>query len=104
MTDTPQFIYVIRPTRPEMLTEGPTPEEQATVADHFAYLQELTERGVVVLAGRTTNDDDSSFGIVVFKADDGDAARRLMESDPAVARGVMSAELFPYRVALMGRL
>lgn len=27
--------------------------------------------------------------------------RNIMESDPAVAEGVMTAELFPYKVALM---
>jgi hypothetical protein len=28
-----------------MLTEGSTPEEDATVSRHFAYFQDLTARG-----------------------------------------------------------
>jgi hypothetical protein len=44
--------------------------------------------------------DASSFGIVVFWAESDDAARRIVDADPAVAGGVMRAELFPFRVAL----
>lgn len=95
-----QFLYQIRPTRPEMLTQGPTPDETAAVERHFAYLKDLTERGIVLMAGRTLNSDAESFGICVFRAEDEAAARRIMEGDPAVAGGVMSAQLFPYRVAL----
>jgi hypothetical protein len=49
-----QFLYLLRPTRVGMLTQGPTPFEK--------------------------------------------------ENDPAVAEGVMFAELFPYKVALMRKL
>jgi hypothetical protein len=40
-----EWIYVLKPTRLEMLTEGSTPEEDATVSRHFAYFQDLTARG-----------------------------------------------------------
>jgi uncharacterized protein YciI len=58
---------------------------------------------VVILAGRTLNADESSFGIVIFRAASGEEAQAVMKADPAVQQGVMQAELFPYRVALMGR-
>lgn len=61
-----KFLYRIQPTRPAMLLES-TAEEQAVVGKHFAYLKDLTRRGVVVLAGRTLNSDPSSFGIVIFR-------------------------------------
>ncbi len=95
-----EFIYRIQPTRSTMLTDGPTPDEERIVGEHFAYLQRLTRDGVVVLAGRTLVTDASSFGIVVFWAESDDAARRIVDADPAVAGGVMRAELFPFRVAL----
>ncbi len=101
MTDTTQYLYTIRPTRLEMLTEGPTAEEAEIVSQHFNYLQSLIEAGVLILAGRTQNADESSFGIVIFAADTEDAARDLMANDPAVKNGVMRAKLYPYRVALM---
>lgn len=84
-----------------MLSDGPTVEEEAAVADHFAYLQRLTDENVVILAGRTLNTDASSFGIIVFRAEDEHAARTIVDNDPAVRQRVMRAELFPYRIALI---
>lgn len=100
----PEFLYRIQPTRPAMLTEGPTPAEAAIVTQHFHYLQGLTEAGVVLLAGRTLNTDPTSFGIIIFQAADETAAFDIVQHDPAVANHVMHAELFPYRVALLGKM
>ncbi len=97
-----EYLYRIRPIRSEMLSEGPTPEESALVSAHFEYLQRLTEAGVVILAGRTQNDDPTSFGIVIFKAISEDEAREILEADPAVAGGVFAGELFPFKIALAG--
>jgi uncharacterized protein YciI len=95
-----QYLYRIQPTRPAMLTEGLTPEEDAIISQHFAYLQDLTAQGVVILAGRTLTTDPNGLGIVIFHAADDNAARALMNKDPAVRQGVMHAQLFPFRIAL----
>ncbi|HYF65223.1 MAG TPA: YciI family protein [Herpetosiphonaceae bacterium] len=96
-----QFLYMIRPARLAMLTEGPTAAEQAAVGEHFAYLQTLQASGTLVLAGRTLNTDESSFGIAIFYAESEAAAERIMRDDPAVRAGVMLATLYPYRIALL---
>ena len=96
-----QYLYRIQPTRPAMLTDGPTPAEAEIVSQHFNYLRELADQGVVLLAWRTLNTDESSFGIVIFLAASEDDANAIMQADPAVQQGVMRAELFPYRIALM---
>jgi uncharacterized protein YciI len=96
-----QFLYYLKPTRLGMVTEGPTPEEAETVSRHFAYLSDLTDKGVMILMGRTQNNDENTFGIAIFEAEDESAARRIMENDPAVAAGVMRANLYPYKIALM---
>ncbi len=96
-----QWIYVLKVTRLEMLTESPTPEEDAIVSQHFAYLKDLTEKGVMILMGRTQNNDKSTFGIAIFEAENEEVARTIMENDPAVVGDVMRATLYPYRVALM---
>ncbi len=101
VTRMPQYLYVLRPTRLEMLTDGGTPQEQKIVSDHFAYLQRLTEEGVAILMGRTLNNDERTIGLVIFNAVDDASAHKVMESDPAVANSVMTAELYPYRVALI---
>ena len=63
-----EFLYRIQPTRPAMLRSGATPQESAAVEAHFHYLKDLTAKGVVILAGRTLTDDESTFGIVIFRA------------------------------------
>ncbi|MBK8164391.1 MAG: hypothetical protein IPK64_00350 [bacterium] len=96
-----QFAYVLRPTRPQMLTEGPTEDEARVVGEHFAYLQGLLAAGSLKLAGRATDAGERTFGIAIFEAVDSAAAAALMAADPAVRGGVMRAELFPFRIALM---
>ena len=96
----PQFLYRIQPARPAMLTEGPTPEEARRVGAHFAYLQALATRGTLLLAGRTTTSDATTFGIAIYEAADEREARAIMDDDPAIRAGVFRAELFPYSVAL----
>ena len=103
MPEVTHYLYRIQPTRVEMLTRGHTARETEIVAQHFAYLQQLTEQGVVVLAGRTLNTDEKSFGIVIFRADSEESARTVMEQDPAVRHQVMRAELYPYHIALMAK-
>ncbi len=97
-----QFIYRLTLVRPGMLAEGPTPEEERIVGEHFAYLQDLTARGVVKLAGRTLTTGPETFGICILETADEATARAVMAGDPAVAGGVMTAELLPFRIALWG--
>ena len=96
-----EWLYYLKPTRLEMLTEGSTPDESEIVGRHFAYLKDLTEKGIMILMGRTQNNDESTFGIAIFEAEDEAMARTIMENDPAVKNGVMTATLYPYKVALM---
>jgi uncharacterized protein YciI len=95
------YLYRLLATRAEMLTEGPTEREGAVVRSHFAHLSRLADENVVLLFGRTDAGADS-FGVCVFRAEDEAAARRIMESDPAVVEGVMTAELFAFRMAGLG--
>ena len=99
----PQFLYRVHPTRLGMLTDGPTEREAKVVSEHFTYLSELTERGAVLMAGRTLTADEQTFGIAVLVAGSQAEAAAIMNNDPAVKHGVMRAELFPYRVALWSK-
>jgi uncharacterized protein YciI len=94
-----QYLYRIQPARLEMVTDGPTDEEAIIISEHFDYLKSPTKQGVVLVLGRTQNNDASTFGITIFRAESDDAARSIMNNDPSVRRGIMRAELFPHRVA-----
>jgi len=104
MAEGNQYLYLLQANRLEMLVKGATPEEEVILDEHFDYLQDLLVQNVLILAGRTLNSDPTTFGIVIFKASSLPEAMRIMDNDPAVKNGVMRAELFPYRVALIGRV
>jgi uncharacterized protein YciI len=96
-----QYIYKLHPIRPEMLTQGPTESENEVLQSHVIYLKELSEKSIVLLSGRTQTSDDATFGIVILKADSESSAVKIMKNDPAVKHGVMSAELFPYKISTL---
>lgn len=93
-----EFIIRIEPTR-EGMAEEPTQEEAALLEQHFAYLKSLMEKGVVVLAGRTT--EKPFVGYVIFRAEDEDTAQDLMNDDPAIKAEIFRGSLSPFRIALL---
>ena len=97
------FMYTLYPTRLEMFTSGPTDAERSTAAEHWIYSQQMLRKGVVVFAGRAIEPtSEGAFALVVIRADSGDAARALMNADPAVKSGIFRARLFPFQPMLMG--
>lgn len=73
------------------------------VGRHFARLAQAVDAKRVILAGRTNEPLSRTFGLVVFEAENEEAARQFMDTDPAVQAGLMSATLHPYAVALQRR-
>ncbi len=98
-----EFLYRLQLVRGDMLRTGPTDWEQAVVAEHFAYLQALNAQGIIILVGRTLTSDENTMGLTIFRAESEDAARQIMNCDPAVKKGVMTATLYPFKVALQGK-
>ena len=96
-----QFIYVLK-LIPRLLEEKNwTKEDGEIVGRHFRRLQQLHKEGRVILAGRTLNESDpSQFGVVIIVADSEAEARKMMEEDDAVKEKIMTAQLFPFSVAL----
>jgi uncharacterized protein len=95
-----QFIYVLRLV-PRLHSDSAwTQEDKMALDRHFARFQHAIETGELILAGRTREPGDKTFGIAIFEANDEAAARKFMESDPAVVAGLMTAELHPFAVAL----
>jgi uncharacterized protein YciI len=95
-----QFIYVLRLVSRLHTDSAWTKEDQAVLGRHFVRFQEAAKSGQLILAGRTSEPGDKTFGIAIFEAPDEDAARKFMQEDPAVAGGLMTAELHPFAVVL----
>ncbi|MGB9236793.1 MAG: YciI family protein [Terriglobales bacterium] len=98
-----EFLYKLQLARGDMLRSGPTEQEAAAVAEHFAYLQDLTAKGVIILVGRTQTTDENTMGLAIFRAESEAAARQIMNGDPVVKKGVMTATLYPFKVVLQGK-
>jgi uncharacterized protein YciI len=90
------WVYVLRLTRKGAVA-APTAAESHAIDCHFDRLQKAFDAGTVHLAGPTL---DGEFGLVIFDAEDEEAARRFAAEDPSVQAGVMSAELHPFRMSL----
>jgi uncharacterized protein len=99
----PEYLYRLAAVRPEMPGD-PTPEEDAIVGEHFEWMEAHVAQGNILLAGRTLNTDGETFGITIFRAESDAAAQEFMRHDPAVQKGIMRAEVFPYRVALLANV
>ena len=78
-----------------------TKADTAAVSAHYQRLKDGVATGQVLLAGRTEEPLDRTFGLIVFRAADEFAAREFMQADPCVDAGVMTGELHPYGLALM---
>ncbi len=92
-----EYVYMIKATRAGFATE-PTAEEMDAMSRHFQYLKALIEEKKVFMAGPCL---DATFGIVIYEADTEEQARSIMENDPSVIAGVMSAEMHEFRVSLL---
>lgn len=95
-----QYIYVLKLIDRLLDEENWTEKENNIVKEHFETLQKLNKEGTVILAGRTLNTDPDSFGIVILEVENEKEARGIMENDAAVKEGIMTAKLYPYRIAL----
>lgn len=93
-----EFVYFIHAPR-ENFAATMTDEEQSVWAAHFERLQRLLADGVLILAGPTLGPINT--GIAVVEAADETEARRLMDEDPAIASGIVTGELRPFRLALL---
>jgi len=91
------YLIMYHPPR-EGFAENATPEESAIIEKHFAYLAGLHKKGQLLMAGRIA---DARFGIALLEVENEAQAQELMKNDPAVAGGVFTGELLPFRMALI---
>jgi uncharacterized protein YciI len=96
-----EWMYFLLPPRDDFAATM-TPEEQSAFDDHLVYMEKLLVEGTLVLSGPTLG--PANTGLCIFEAEDGEAARAIMEADPPVAQGLVRGQLRPFRVMhLRGR-
>ncbi|MCR8634637.1 YciI family protein [Paenibacillus radicis (ex Xue et al. 2023)] len=95
-----EFVYIFKPRREDFL-QTLTLVEMTAMGAHFDYCNGLQAEGILIMSGACT---DGAYGMVVFKADSEEEARRIFDNDPVVIADVVDAELHPYKVLkLQGR-
>lgn len=94
-----EFIYVLKLVPRLHDSKNWTKADNAALEQHAVRFEQATKSGQLILAGRTKETGDRTFGIVIFRAPDEAAATAFMEADPTVSAGLMTAELHPFAVA-----
>lgn len=96
-----QYLYKLELIERLNKDENWTDKDNQIITDHFQYLTDLLNHKQLILAGRTLNNDDTKFGIVILEVESDEMAEIIMKNDPAIKNGIMNGQLFPYRVALL---
>jgi uncharacterized protein YciI len=92
------YVYTLLAAHPEMMSRNLTPGESQAMEAHLDRLKVLRDEGVIVISGRTLNNDETTFGIVMLRADSVSAAREIMNTDPGIKGGIFKGTLFPFLI------
>lgn len=97
-----KYCYILRLHSQYFDLNNWTNEANEIVRNHFNYLKDLTEKRIVIMAGRTLNEPmtKEDFGIVVLETKSIDEARSIMENDPSIQGNVMYGKLYDFSLVL----
>jgi uncharacterized protein YciI len=95
-----EFIYKLILREDLFEEQNWTEKEELIVSKHFNYLQTLLQKDILILAGKTDGLDETTYGIVLFKANSREEATTIMNNDPAIINHVMTGTLHQYNIAL----
>jgi uncharacterized protein YciI len=91
------FLYLAHPPRPSFFFDK-TPDEDAILARHFAWLGQLLAEGKLLLAGPCL---DGVYGVTILELTDLLVAEETVKNDPAVREGLFKSELHPLHIGMM---
>lgn len=99
-----QFIYILQLLPHYRVSANWTTETNIILSEHWNYLVGLNAKGMIKLVARTDYniDNDENRGICVFEAENIEQATEIMNNDPCVLKGVMTAKVHPLRVVIYG--
>lgn len=97
------FIYILKLTDRYEHPENWSDETNKATDMHWNYLVDLHARQVMQLVGRTSYSPGHKelLGIAVFTAENEEKARQIMDNDPSIIHGIMTATLHPFNLSLI---
>jgi uncharacterized protein YciI len=87
------YVLVVLRTGPNKVPAGPERDEM--FKGHFANMKRLSDEGKLALAG-PFDGVDGWRGLFIFAVPDIEEARKLVATDPVVAKGEMTPEFHKY--------
>ena len=96
--ETNYYAFIYSPG-PNWLTNQPITKQP--LAGHFQYMSRLETEGKLILGGGFT---DGSGAMGVLHVSSLEEAREIIENDPAVKEGIVTAQTHPYYVSVAGQI
>lgn len=88
-----QYVLVVLKTGPNRIAPGPERDEM--FRGHFANMKRLSAEGKLALAG-PFDSVDGWRGLFILAVSDIDEAKKIVATDPVIAKGEMVAEYHKY--------
>lgn len=88
------YILVILKTGP--VTDTPPALRDSLFRGHMSNMGVMVENKQLVVAGPIGRNTDQFRGIFILNMSDLDAARELLQTDPAINGGLLAADLYPW--------
>ncbi len=79
-----------------------TEREHAIQKEHVAYLDSLEESGALLLAGIVDQNLENHTGFVILRTPEYAQASEIVQHDPSIREGMMSARLRPINIFFGG--
>jgi len=98
-----EFIYRLTLIDRLFTSENWTEEDQNIIREHFSHLQSLLLQNKLIIAGKTAGLDPDTIGLVIFQAESLEEANFIMNSDPAIKKGIMTGQVQEYTTALFNK-
>lgn len=88
-----KYVFCILKTGPNDASITDKKQRDEIFAGHMANIQKLADEGKLALAGPFGKNDRSYRGLYIFNVTTIEEAQKLVETDPAIKSGMMTAEL-----------
>jgi uncharacterized protein YciI len=84
-----------------ILKTGPKPDVSQPVRDslikgHFGFMERMSAKGLLVMAGPLEKNDRQYRGIYIFNVPTVEQARAMAKEDPSIQSGYFDVELFGF--------
>lgn len=90
------YVFCILKTGPKDASITDKKQRDEIFAGHMANIQRLAGEGKLALAGPFGKNDRTYRGLFIFNVATIEEAQKLVETDPVIKSGMMTAELTPW--------